>query len=57
MRVDVLADMQERLDKIDNINDLEGTKEMLRDLTENIAFFWNELYNLTDNLNQLFPQK
>lgn len=57
MRVDVVDDMQERLDKINNINNLEGTKEMLRDLTENIAFFWNELYNLTDSLNQLFPEK
>lgn len=27
------------------------------DLAENVAFFWNELYNITDVLNQLLPRE
>ncbi len=57
MRKEVVDDLQERLDKINQIQNLEETKEMLADLAENVAFFWNELYNITDVLNQLFPDK
>jgi len=57
VNVDVAEDLQGRLDKINQIKDVEGTKEMLADMAENIAFLWNEFYNLTDALNQLFPNK